>query len=324
MRTTARLRARSVPRPGTGKLAASFAAALFLGTCAAGAAPPGPAAPPRAPSGHRGGAATGPGPSATFLRNASGLSFEAGDPLAVRVISEFGAVFVAQNGAFRPERWLFPDEDAVAIFQAGLPVRTAAAMPHAELQDAAFAALEAAVRDANAGGLTLSLRGAGSARRSYGETVRLWRSRLEPGLAHWVRAGVLSRAEADRVLALPAREQVRAALDLEARGAWLSTRFDKSILQSVAAPGTSQHLSMLAIDVAEHANPAVRAILARHGWHQTVYSDLPHFTYVGVPEKSLPALGLVRRENAGRTFWVVDVPLVRGAPEPDVMEECPF
>jgi hypothetical protein len=265
------------------------------------------------------------GPSAAFLRRAGGLAFDREDPLAVRVISEFGAVFVAQGGAVAPARWIFPDEGAVSAFQGGLPVRAGGWLPPAELQAAAVASLEAASREAAARGLTLSPNGAGSARRSYAETVRLWRSRLEPGLEHWVRRGALARAEGERVRALPPREQVEAALALEERGLWLSTRFDKSILQSVAAPGTSQHLSLLAVDVKEHADPAVRAILARHGWYQTVYSDLPHFTYVGVAEGELPSLGLVRRENAGRTFWVVDVPRVRGAPEPDLAaEECPF
>jgi hypothetical protein len=83
---------------------------------------------------------------------------------------------------------------------------------------------------------------------------------------------------------------------------------------------------MLAMDIREHEDARVRAILAKHGWFQTVYSDLPHFTYLGVPETELPRLGLVTRQNAGHTFWIVKTDKTRGAPpgEPDVLEECPF
>ena len=102
-------------------------------------------------------------------------------------------------------------------------------------------------------------------------------------------------------------EQVPIVLGLEGRGLWFSTDFSKSILYSVAAPGTSQHLSMLALDVAEFENPAVREILARHGWFQTVQTDLPHFTYLGVAESELPALGLKRVTASRRAFWVPDL-----------------
>jgi hypothetical protein len=51
----------------------------------------------------------------------------------------------------------------------------------------------------------------------------------------------------------------------------------------------------------------VREIFFRHGWFQTVLSDLPHFTFLGVREKELPALGLRRVEECGQTFWVPDL-----------------
>jgi hypothetical protein len=163
-------------------------------------------------------------------------------------------------------------------------------------------------------------------RRSYAQTVQLWESRVRPGIEHWVAAHRIQRDEGDRLLALAPSEQVREVLRLEDRRIYFSKEFDKSILYSVAAPGTSQHLSMLAMDIREHGDARVRAILARHGWFQTVYSDLPHFTYLGVPEKELPRFGLVTRQNAGHTFWVVSTVKTRGAPpgEPDVVEECPF
>jgi len=64
---------------------------------------------------------------------------------------------------------------------------------------------------------------------------------------------------------------------------------------------------MLAFDVTENDNPTVRKILSHHGWFQTVISDTPHFTYLGVTEDQLPSLGLKKVTNGGRTFWVPDV-----------------
>ena len=93
-------------------------------------------------------------------------------------------------------------------------------------------------------------------------------------------------------------------LELERGGVFFSKYFDKSILQSVAAPGASQHLAMLAFDVTQFQNPRVCRLLSHHGWFQTVLSDLPHFTYLGLDECELPARGLRRVESGGQTFWV--------------------
>ena len=61
---------------------------------------------------------------------------------------------------------------------------------------------------------------------------------------------------------------------------------------------------MLAIDVKQFADKQVREILARHGWFQTVQSDQPHFTYLGVAESELPARGLKPVEVGGQKFWI--------------------
>ena len=81
----------------------------------------------------------------------------------------------------------------------------------------------------------------------------------------------------------------------------------RTIIYSVAPPGSSQHLSMLAFDVSEHENANVRSILAKHGWYQTVISDLPHFTFMGVSETALPKLGLKKVSDGGRVYWVPDI-----------------
>ncbi|OXR39561.1 hypothetical protein B7C42_08371 [Nocardia cerradoensis] len=51
----------------------------------------------------------------------------------------------------------------------------------------------------------------------------------------------------------------------------------------------------------------MREILADCGWFQTVPTDLPHFTYLGVEERELPALGLKKIIEDERIFWVPDL-----------------
>jgi hypothetical protein len=79
------------------------------------------------------------------------------------------------------------------------------------------------------------------------------------------------------------------------------------VLYSIAAPGTSQHIAMLAFDANEFRDARVREILAANGWFQTVLSDLPHFTFLGLKEEELPARGLKSVEVEGQKFWIPDV-----------------
>ncbi|HWW77000.1 MAG TPA: hypothetical protein VNZ44_16485, partial [Pyrinomonadaceae bacterium] len=177
-----------------------------------------------------------------------------------------------------------------------------------ELQPAAMRALLDAREEAAYAGLRLTPRGGSEAgRRSFADSLRLWRSRCDPALDYWCAEGRLDGDEAERLRGLPLREQASAVLELERGGIYFSKYFDKSILQSVAAPGASQHLAMLAFDVAEFQDRRAGALLARHGWFQTVLSDLPHFTYLGLDERELPARGLRRLESGGQTFWVPDM-----------------
>ncbi len=135
--------------------------------------------------------------------------------------------------------------------------------------------------------MTITPRGADSGQRNYSGTVKLWASRVDPGLIHWVKQGKLTEAEASKIRALSPFEQVSEIFKLESQGMYFAKDLSKSIIYSVAPPGTSQHISMLALDVSEHDNSKVRDILAKHGWFQTVISDLPHFTFLGVPENQL-------------------------------------
>lgn len=238
-----------------------------------------------------------------------------GDAVCLRILQEYGAVFAATNVRL-PNRVIFPDEQAVRGFQSQTgAVKRRIGSVTVELQPAAMRALEAAIREAQGLNLFISPKGTDAARRSYSDTVGLWRQRVNGAIAHWVAAGRLTRRDAEQLRALSPVAQVPEVLRLEAKGLYFSTNFDKSILQSVAAPGTSQHLSMLALDLAQHADPRVRELLARHGWYQTVSSDLPHFTYLGVSESALRGRGLKRHLLGGRTFWVPDLKLRASAAE---------
>jgi hypothetical protein len=241
-----------------------------------------------------------------------GLSLEqfcpVGDVLTRRVLEEYGAMFVAEGVAL-PEACVLESEEAVERFQREAGWR-AELLDGAlvELQPPAMSALMNAREAAAHAGLRVTPRGGSEAgRRSFADSLRLWRSRCDPALEHWCAEGRLEGAEAERLRGLPLREQAAAVLELESGGIFFSKCFDKSILQSVAAPGASQHLAMLAFDIAEFQDARVGALLARHGWFQTVLSDLPHFTYLGLDECELPARGLRRVESAGQTFWVPDM-----------------
>lgn len=234
-----------------------------------------------------------------------------GSRLEQRLFAEYGAIFATR--AVPPPRIIFESEDEVARFQDSLDVsRARLGQCEIELQSAAMRELLAAAEESAALGLSITPRGEDAGRRSFAETLALWRRNVTRGLEHWVQMGRISRELARQIATMEPLEQVAAILELEERrGLYFGTYFDKTILSSVAAPGSSQHLSMLAFDVAEYADEAIERVLARHGWHRTVVGDLPHFTFLGYQESELEALGLRRvdRDFGGRrySFWVPDL-----------------
>jgi hypothetical protein len=231
------------------------------------------------------------------------------DPVARRVLHDYGAMFVGADIVAPPPCCVFTSEEQVARFQkeAGIAPATFGDAV-VELQPAAMSALLQARAVARAEGLEIFPRdGAEAARRSYADTVRLWNSRFLPALDHWTRAGRLSETQAEGLRSLPVQQQVAEVLELEQEGIFFSKDLSKSVLYSIAAPGTSQHIAMLAFDANEFLNPRVRDILAQFGWFQTVLSDLPHFTFLGLAEEELPGRGLRRTEVDGQTFWIPDV-----------------
>jgi len=241
----------------------------------------------------------------SFIANLPAGFEQPADDVGTRMLREYGAVFVARGGAIVPGVVVFKNSDEVSTFQAGANgVSDSIGGIAIVLQNAALSALKDAVREAGQSGVSITPRGSDASKRSYLDTVELWASRVNPGLDHWVGKGRMSAAEAARIRSLTPFEQVPEIFRLEKEGIYFSKDLQKSIIYSVAPPGTSQHLSMLAFDVSEHDNAMVREILAKHGWFQTVVSDLPHFTFLGVPQSDLTKLGLKKVFDGGRTFWV--------------------
>ena len=231
------------------------------------------------------------------------------DPVARRVLHDYGAMFVAADAVLPPPVCVFSSEEQVAEFQkAAGRARTTIDGASIELQPVAMSALLKARAVARAGGRNLTPRdGAEAARRNFADTVRLWNSRFLPGLDHWTKVGRISSPQADRLRVLRTSQQVAEVLELEGDGIFFSKDLSKSVLYSIAAPGTSQHIAMLAFDANEFLDERVREILADHGWFQTVLSDLPHFTFLGLKEDQLPERGLKRMEVNEQVFWIPDV-----------------
>ncbi|MEO8572878.1 MAG: hypothetical protein ABI481_02825 [Pyrinomonadaceae bacterium] len=243
-----------------------------------------------------------------FFRSLS-ADFKLGDDTAqLRLFREYGAVFVARGGVIAPNKVVFRDERDVEQFQSKLDISgTDVAGLTLQLQTRAMDGLLKAINKATEAGLSITPRGADSARRNYNDTVELWKSRVEPALVHWVGNERITQEQADSIRDLSPYEQLPEIFHLEENGIFFAKDLTKSIIYSVAPPGASQHLSLLAFDIVEFEDPAVRQILAENHWYQTVTSDLPHFTFLGVAARELEGLGLRPVENNGRRFWIPDV-----------------
>ncbi len=229
------------------------------------------------------------------------------NPVEKRLLAEYGAVFLTR--AVPPSKVMFTSENEVLGFQTkAVATQVKIGGIALELQRAAAQALVNASNEARSEGASITPRDPNdSARRSYAHTFTLWNGRFTKACEHWKSKGKLTSEKISSLKSLPIKQQVAEVLKLEASGIYFSTNFDKSILYSVAAPGTSQHLSMLAFDANEFGNKKVRKIMAKHGWFRTVQSDEPHFTYLGHSEKDLSSLGLKKVDAGKGEFWIPDV-----------------
>jgi len=231
------------------------------------------------------------------------------DIVAARVFADYGAMFVAAlanpTGIKFPNNCILDSKGVQTYQQKASPTIQSIGRVQITLQKPAMDALLDAIAEAKQKNLVISPRGGSeSASRSYEDTTRLWNSRFLPGLNYWVKKGKIRREDAEVVKRMNIHDQVAQVLEWESQRLWFSTAFDKSILYSVAAPGASQHIFMLALDVEQFGNKQVRDILAKHGWFQTVQSDLPHFTYLGVKRDELSKYGLVKKVVSGQEFWI--------------------
>lgn len=230
------------------------------------------------------------------------------DVVQMRLLNEYGAIFIVAQGVVPPPLCMFTTEEAVEkyqqkIFKASAEIEGT----YIELQTVAMQEFLKARDESLKNNLTITPRGGTeAARRSFADTVRLWKSRFEPACKHWLKEGRLTESQVENLKSLPLKAQVGAVLELEKQGIYFNTFFNYSILYSVAAPGASQHLSLLALDVAEFDNVEVRKILAKYGWFRTVQNDAPHFTFLGRREKDLKKFGLKKIETGDGEFWIPD------------------
>lgn len=232
-------------------------------------------------------------------------------PVEKRLFAEYGAIFATT--ATPPPVIIFSDASQVEEFQSSLSLGWGAFGEHEiGLQSVALGALAAAAGEMADRGGSITARASDAGGRSYEDTVRLWVRNVTRGLEHWQGLGQISTELAESIREMSPVNQISAILNLEdTEELFFGTFFDKSILYSVAAPGASQHLAMLAFDVKEYEDCDVDIVLGRHGWYRTVPNDLPHFTYLGRELDELPSIGLrhVERIKGERVygFWTPDV-----------------
>jgi len=228
-----------------------------------------------------------------------------------RLFAEYGAVFV--TAATPPPVVIFDSATQVEEFQSSLSLRSAVFGDHEILlQTAAIERLAAAAEEMAERGGSITARSADSGGRSYAETVALWLRNVTRGLEHWEGLGRITSTRARSIRDQLPVDQVSTVLGLEdTEQLFFGSFFDRSILSSVAAPGASQHLAMLAFDVKEYQEPDIDPVLGKNGWYRTVPDDLPHFTYLGRDVNSLLDLGLRFEERiiGGRVyeFWTPDI-----------------
>ena len=234
------------------------------------------------------------------------------DAGAARALREYGSMFSASDVVTLPDRCIFRGESEVLKFQKNLST-TAFEIGGIKvvLQTAAAESLQRAVAEASADGFSITpYDGAIAGSRTYGDTLMLWNGRFFSALDYWTRRGRLTAADRDAIFKVDLQKRVEMILGWESQGIFFSTDRTRSIFSSTAPPGASQHLTMIAFDVAEYSSPEVRDILRRNGWYQTVIGDPLHFTFLGVAETDLPGRGLHLVERGSNRYWVPNISML--------------
>ncbi len=130
--------------------------------------------------------------SGGFAANLPSGFIQPTDAVGQRILKEYGAFFLARGGATPPNTAIFKSEAEVSAFQNNLKKsKEKIGNFDVELQSAAMKNLQEAVAEAEQNSLSITPRGADSAKRDYTGTVELWASRVNPGLANYVSKGKL-------------------------------------------------------------------------------------------------------------------------------------
>jgi len=183
------------------------------------------------------------------------------------LLRQYGAIFLNQEPGIKlPPTVIFTGEQQAKDFQASLTMAQVNGTDNCYLQKPAADALNLA-----RGQTSIPLKsgyGGGDCTRTFATHLRFWQKYADSQTLQRVRRGQ-----------------------------------DVAILHLVAPPGSSQHLFGLAIDL-RPTNQTQRAILAQHGWFQTVEKDLPHWTYVGLSAAQLQQFGFKNKSDGGISYWV--------------------
>jgi D-alanyl-D-alanine carboxypeptidase len=185
------------------------------------------------------------------------------------LLRAYGAVFINQQPEIKlPPKVILENEQETQDFQGTMRVTLVEGNSECYLQKVAADAFNKARSIIN---IPLKSGYSGDCTRSYSTNLRFWQKYANNRTLEQVKQGKETR-----------------------------------ILGTVAPPGTSQHLWGLALDL-RVSNPAQRQALNQNGWFQTVENDVPHWTYLGWDEESLPKFGLKDKTIRGVTYWLTPI-----------------
>lgn len=185
------------------------------------------------------------------------------------LLRAYGAIFINQNPEIKlPSKVILDNEEETLNFQDNLQLTLVEGTQECYLQKAAADAFNQA---RNIIDIPLKSGYSGDCTRSFATNLRFWQKYTN-----------------DQTL-----EQVKQGKET-------------NILSVVAPPGTSQHLWGLALDL-RVSNQEQREALNQNGWFQTVAKDVPHWTYLGWDEESLPKFGLQEKIISGITYWLTPI-----------------
>ncbi|MBD2293455.1 D-alanyl-D-alanine carboxypeptidase family protein [Anabaena sphaerica FACHB-251] len=185
------------------------------------------------------------------------------------LLRAYGAVLINQQpGVILPPKVILDNEQETQEFQSNMRVTLVEGTTECFLQKVAADAFNKARNIVN---ISLKSGYSGDCTRSFATNLRFWQKYANSRTLEQVQQGK-----------------------------------ETKILGVVAPPGTSQHLWGLALDL-RVSNPAQRQALNQNGWFQTVENDLPHWTYLGWDEGSLPKFGLKDKTVRGVTYWLTPI-----------------